>query len=84
MCSGIDLAAIEGEIDLGTGITDNEFRLLEADQKRKKLPGDIDLVPYGLRADSETGVALSLSRVDSPSSFRVMKTCCVEPSGAPR
>jgi hypothetical protein len=31
VCSGIDLAAIEGEIDLGTGITDNKFRLLEAD-----------------------------------------------------
>jgi len=32
----IDFAAIECEIDLGTGITDYEFRLLEADEKRKK------------------------------------------------
>ena len=54
MCSGIDLAAIEGEIDLGTGITDDEFRLLETDQEHKEPPGDIDLMSDRLRADSNS------------------------------
>jgi len=45
---GIDFAAMECEIDLGTGITDLRIRLFEADEKRKNPAGDIDLVPYGL------------------------------------
>ena len=52
MCSGIDLTASESEIDLGTGITHNEFRFLEADQKRKNPAGYIDLVSDRLRTDS--------------------------------
>ena len=54
MCSGIDLTASDSEVDLGTGITDNKFRFLEADQKRKNPAGYIDLVSDRLRTDSNT------------------------------
>src|SRR5262245_54091135 len=51
----VDFAALHRDIKLETGITGDEFGLLEAKYPREQPPVDVDVVADGLSADPKVG-----------------------------
>jgi hypothetical protein len=64
--SGIDFAAQKSQVNLRSGISNNELGISETEKEREEPAGDVDIVPYGLSADSYPRGSAEFLEVSQP------------------